>query len=156
MRKIKVGIYLIVALSMALSVTPVFAAPPLGVHFEAYEEIANPGTPGPFSASGPAVDSGLMCDSGTVYDTSWSASGPPSGTFRILRVSKHFTCGDGSGEFDIAMVVRLDLTTSYTTATWRITGGTGDYAHLHGQGTLNGVPDIPNTSIWDYYDGKLH
>ena len=156
MRKIKFGIYFMVVLALVLSVSPVMAAPPQSVHIEAYEEIGDPSFPGPFTASGAAVASGLLCASGTVIDTSNVASGPPGGTFVILNVDKHFTCGDGSGTFDIHMVVYLDLITHYTTANWRITGGTGAYASLHGRGTLEGVPVVAGFSINDYYDGKLH
>ena len=69
---------------------------------------------------------------------------------------KQFVCDDGSGSFDVSMVVRLDLTTSYTTAQWRIVGGTGDYAYLRGNGSLIGTPIVPGSSIDDVYDGMLY
>ena len=156
MRKIKLGIYLILVFSLAMPVTPAVAAGPKAVHIEAYEEIGDPLFPGPWSASGPAVDAGLLCNGGTVIDTSVTTSGPSSGTTRRLRVNKHFTCGDGSGTFDIYLSVKLDLITSYTTANWKIVGGTGAYAGLSGRGKLQGTPVVPGLSINDVYNGKLH
>jgi hypothetical protein len=80
----------------------------------------------------------------------------PSGpTIRILDVLKRFTCGDGSGAVHVRLLVRLDLTTHETTATWHVQGGTGDYAGLSGNGKLVGTPIDPGVSILDVYDGKL-
>jgi len=152
--KLGFGVLAIAIIIIVLPVFTVLAVPPLDVHIEA-DEVIGPGSD-PFIASGPAVDAGIMCPNGDVTDVSASVSGPPNGTFRILRVHKHFVCADGSGTFDIKMVVRLDLITSWTTARWNLIGGTGAYAGLHGTGSLIGIPDVPNTSIYDIYDGKLH
>jgi hypothetical protein len=54
------------------------------------------------------------------------------------------------------MVVHLDNNTSYTTARWRISGGTGDYTGLRGRGSLAGTPILPGTSIYDVYDGQVN
>lgn len=131
------------------SAAAVLAAPPASVHIEVSETMGIP-SPDPFTATG------ALCPEGTVYDVSSTSSGPPGGTFRIIRADKHFECADGSGTFDVTMVVYLDLVTHQTTATWRITGGTGDYADLHGNGTLVGTPIVPGASIYDVYDGYVH
>ncbi|MEN8173755.1 MAG: hypothetical protein ABFS03_12870, partial [Chloroflexota bacterium] len=134
---------------------PVMAAgPPLAVEIlDIGHDIG--GGFGSFTASGPAVDGGLVCPAGDVYDTHTNSSGPPGGTLRILNVDKLFVCDDFSGTFDIQMVVRLDTSTGYTTANWIVTGGTGDYAGLHGKGKLDGTPGAPGF-IDDFYYGKMH
>ena len=131
-----------------------FAAQPLAIHIEVDEIIATSGEP--FAASGPAVDAGLVCPSGTVEDLSTKVSGPPAGAFSILHVLKHFNCEDASGTFDIALTVKLNNSTHYTTASWRIVAGTGDYAGLHANGLLAGTPIVPGVSIQDVYDGMVH
>ena len=145
--------FLLATTILAVSALPVFAAPPQDIHIEVLETFA---PDEPFVASGNAVADGLICSSGTVNDESVSISGPPAGTFRILHVLKRFTCGDGSGTFDVKMTVYLDLTTNETTANWKVQAGTGAYAGLHGNGSLIGIPQVPGVSILDLYDGAVH
>ena len=109
-----------------------------------------------FTASGPAVDDGTVCATGTVDDVSIETSGAPGGSQVILHVLKRFNCSDGSGTFDVRLVVNLDLATHYTTANWKIVGGTSNYIDLHGSGSLTGTPIDPGTSIHDVYDGSVH
>ena len=151
-KKFKFGVLAVLA-CMALTAAPVMAAPPLAVLFDVTAGIAS--DPDPFTASGPAVDAGLVCPTGETTDLSNVSSGPPGGTFTILRVTKRFTC-DSGGTFDVKLVVYLDLVTHETTANWNIVGGTGAYAGLHGGGKLAGVPIVPGASIQDSYDGKVH
>lgn len=158
-RKRKISfIVLVTALTIAVLVVPVMAAPPLDVHIEDEHTIGTNGSQGfgSFIASGPAVNEGLLCETGDVFDLSVSRSGPPGGAFRILRVRKQFGCGDDSGTFDVKLVVRLDLITHYTTANWKVVGGTGDYVGLHANGQLIGIPIDPGVSITDIYDGRVH
>jgi hypothetical protein len=147
---------LVTLLTLGLVAAPAMAMKPLAVHIEVAEDTVGP-IADDFYASGSAVDAGLMCSSGTVIDLpgAW-ASGPPSGTFTILHTSKHFECDDGSGTFDVRMVVRLDLTSGGTTANWIVIGGTGAYSTLKGNGNLVGIPGGTGAIIDDYYDGKLH
>lgn len=148
-------ISVLIALALlAITVSSVFAAPPLDVHIEVDEYIGTSGEA--FFATGPAVDAGIVCPTGTVDDISINESGPPGGAFTILNVLKRFTCGDSSGTFDVMLVVRLDLETHETTARWNVVGGTGDYAALHGNGSLVGMPVVLGTIIHDVYDGIMH
>ena len=144
---------LLTMLLLSLSVSTVFAVPPLDLHLEAEEFIDTSGEP--FTASGGAVDAGLICATGTVDDVSVSGAGS-SGSFVILQVLKRFHCGDGSGSFDIMLIVKLDLSTNQITARWNLIGGTGDYSGLHGVGSLVGTPIVPGESIHDVYDGFVH
>lgn len=138
----------------AIAVSAVFAAPPLDVHIQVDELIGGLGVDEPFTASGSAVDAGLICAAGMVQDVSVSTSGAASAPFRVIQVLKRFTCGDGT--FDIRMVVHLDLATNTTTARWRVVSGTGDYVDLHGNGSLVGTPIVPGASIHDDYYGRMH
>jgi hypothetical protein len=152
-RTTTLSLLLAVAL-LAVTVSAAFAAPPKNLHIEVDEFIGTSGEA--FLASGPAVTAGAVCASGTVDDLSVSVSGPPGGSFAILRVLKRFTCADLSGTFDVKMVVRLNLVTNATTARWKVAGGTGAYGSLHGNGSLVGTPIVPGISIHDVYDGKVH
>ena len=145
---------LIAFVLVAITVSTVFAAPPQDVHIVVDEIINTSGET--FYASGSAVSAGYVCSTGIVDDISIEASGPPGGSFTILNVLKRFTCGDSSGTFDVRLVVRLDLVTHETTARWNVVGGTGDYSHLHGNGSLVGTPTDPGYSIQDVYDGSMH
>ena len=145
---------LIAFILLAVTVSTVFAAPPLDVHIEVDEFVGTSGET--FYASGSAVDASTVCATGTVDDISIEASGPPGGTFTILNVLKRFNCGDASGTFDVKLVVFLDLVTHETTAHWNVVGGTDEYAGLHGNGSLVGTPIDPGNSIHDVYDGVMH
>jgi len=147
MAAFSISIALILALATFSSVV---AAPPQYVHIEAHEYIGHNGEA--FSASGPAVDAGLVCASGTTYDESVDV-GSTSGSFTILRVLKRFDC-DG-GDY-VRLVVQLDNTTRATTASWRVVSGTGAYASLRANGLLVGTPGVPGVDIYDVYDGIAH
>jgi hypothetical protein len=145
---------LITILLLTASVSAAFAAPPLDLHIEVDELIGTSGET--FVATGPAVDAGVVCPTGTVDDVSVVVSGSPTNPYLILHVLKKFTCQDGSGTFDLKLVVRLNNTTRATTARWHFVSGTGNYAGLHGNGSLVGTPIVPGASIHDVYDGKVH
>lgn len=145
-----------ILITLALLVLPasaVVAAPPIDLHIEALEFVATSGET--FTASGGAVDAGLICPTGTVDDLNVEVSDAGRGPYRILHVLKRFNCADFSGTFNVQMVVQLDLTTNETTARWRIVGGTGSYADLKGRGALVGIPQVPGVSILDVYDGQV-
>ena len=145
---------LIAFVLLVVTISTVFAAPPMDVHIVVDELTSGLGVDEPFTASGSAVDAGLICATGMVQDVSVSTSGGTAAPYRIIQVLKHFTCDDGT--FDVSMLVRLDLETHYTTASWRVVSGTGAYTDLQGSGSLIGTPIIPGASIQDVYDGMLH
>ena len=146
---------ILIAFILLMSTTlTAFAASPVDVHIVVDELTSGLGVDEPFTASGSAVDAGLICATGMVQDVSVSTSGAPTAPYRIIQVVKHFTCDDGT--FDVSMLVRLDLATHYTTASWHVVSGTGAYASLGGRGTLAGTPIVSGTSIQDVYDGALH
>ena len=146
---------LVMVLFIGLSALPAIAAQPMGVHIEAPSTIDTSDID-TFTASGPAVDAGLLCGRGDVFELSGHVSGPPDGSFINLRVLKHFVCQNGSGTFDVRLVADVDKTTGKATGSWVVVDGTGDYVGVKGNGKLIGIPIEPGTSIQDIYDGRLH
>ena len=152
-RRIALGL-LFILLSVFLAAFPALAARPLAVHIEAPTAIPV-GLSDRFEATGPAVDDGLISDTGDVYTFDLVAFGPPGASFTYLRMIKHFDFDDGSGTFDVRLVARLDLTTGETRGLWKVVGGTGAYTNLKGSGRLVGIPIVQGQSILDIYDGRL-
>jgi len=143
---------LFLALALAVSASPATAKAPLDVYIISDKDI---GGIGDFVATGPAVDAGLVCPSGTEVDPEVIVRNTAGGRFTILKILKSFTCEDGSGTFDVRMTVKL-FPDGTTTANWKVVAGTGNYTALRGHGTLVGTPP-PNTTgeIIDEYFGKM-
>jgi len=157
MRKLTVTITWTLILVFVLSVAPGFASsPPAAVQFEVETTFGPDGAPsfGPFTATGPAVDQGLVCPNGDTIDVFGKVSGfqSPKGGLNF-QVVKQFTCGDGSGEFFVKLQVRVDWMGD--NFNWAITGGTGKYEDLHGTGQGIGLNVIPD-GVLDVYTGKVH
>lgn len=156
----------LIALVLLLVVTVVPAAAktkPLGVEIEVTTTI--PGG-GPFIATGPAVDAGVICGSGDVI-TRFGALRSPPPPLRTLSILNEFACDDGSGSFFIKVEVKF--TDDGTTGNWVVLDGTsahgeiegdmdgtGAYTELRGRGKLIGFPIVPGVSILDVYSGQLH
>jgi hypothetical protein len=154
-RKFTIVLVLMAALIVATAL-PAGATPPSGVEFEVETSII--GDPSPFTASGPAVDDGLVCDAGTVVNATAKGTGFSPTGFNFQGI-KHFTCDDGSGEFFVNLQARIDFRKGGT-FNWNILKGTGDYEDLHGAGKGFGVPGVPcgdpDVCVLDVYDGRLH
>ncbi len=148
----KIGV-LMVGLVVVFAAVPALAAQPLAVHIESLTTIGV-GNVDNFTATGPAVAAGYICAVGQVETTSVVQIADPPGPLVILTADKQFSCGATDG-FVLRMMIKLDTVTGYTTARWRILGGTGAYAGLRGRGTLYGIPDVVGVTILDCYDGKL-
>ena len=151
----------VAALAAALAVTvasPVAAAPPSDVTIVSHMTFNPNGFNfGDFVASGPAVDQGLICASGSVDDTRLIFAGSQSNRGAQIPVRKTFTCDDGSGQIFVKIQVHLDFATSTETFSWVILGGTGDYAGLNGSGQGSTVSDgsDPQTGNFNTYTGFL-
>jgi len=148
----KIGV-LMVGLFVVLVALPGLAAQPLAVHIASLTRIGI-GYVDNFTATGPAVAAGYIPSAGQVETTSVVQLADPPGPLVILVATKEFS-SSAVDRFDLWMKIKLDTATGYTTARWRILGGTGLYAGLKGRGTLHGVPDVLGVTIWDSYDGKL-
>lgn len=129
---------------IGLGGSPAGATPPSDV------EIVVPGFDGPFVATGPAVDDGVVCGTGEVSTTFIKAAGFQSNPGVNLTVGKEFTCDDESGTFSAKLQVRIDFVRGVSFQ-WVITGGTGAYEDLHGTGSGFVVPVDT-----DIYQGRLH
>jgi hypothetical protein len=109
---------------------------------------------GTFTASGPAVDQGLICESGEVDDTRLLFIGWQSDRGAQIPVWKTFTCENGDAFF-VRIQVHLDFATSTETFSWVIQGGTGDLAGIRGSGSGTTVSDgsDPQTGNINTYTG---
>jgi len=136
--------------AMLALAAPAGATPPSGVNIEVDTDISSP-----FTASGPAVDDGVVCASGVVEDVFFKASGFQSNTGVNFQIVKEFTCDDGSGDFSVKLQVRLLFDDSPATFNWNVVDGTGAYENLHGTGTGVGLP-CDTCFVLDVYDGGLH
>jgi hypothetical protein len=135
---------------------PVAAASPQGVTIVSHVTF-NPDGPnyGDFEASGAAVDSDLICASGTFVDTGIRFAGYQSDRGIVqLQVVKEFTCDDGSGTFLVKLQIQANFDTGIESFTWVVLGGTDSYASLRGGGSGSTVPNPPIGNI-NTYEGFL-
>jgi len=134
------------ALSLA---SPAVAAPPKSVTIVSHVTF-NPDGPnyGDFVATGSAVDSGVICSSGTFVDLGIRFAGFQSNRGVVqLQVVKEFTCDDGSGTFVVKMQIQANFDTGIESFSWVVLDGTGDYGSLHGSGSGSTVPNAPIGNI---------
>ncbi len=152
----KLVVFVFVAAMMMAFALPVGATPPTDVSIEVETSLL--GDPGPFAASGPAADEGLICGGGDVVDLRGNLTGFSPTGFNFQGV-KLFTCDDGSGDFLVNLQARIDFRTGVT-FNWNVLGGSGDYANLHGAGSGVGIPGEPcgeeDLCVLDLYSGGLH
>jgi hypothetical protein len=155
MRRTLVIVAALALMLVAVPLAPAGATPPLDVVFEVPTFVPPGGGPtgGPFVATGPAVDDGIMCATGDTIDVFAKVSGLPSNRGANIQVVKLFTCDDGSGEFYVKLQVRIDR--NGDNFSWTVMDGTGAYAELHGTGDGIGIP-LPDDAVFDVYEGKVH
>ena len=155
MRKLLVLTSLTMILLLTLPALPVGASSiPLAVNFEVPTEFGPGGTGpsfGPFTATGPAVDAGLICPSGDTIDIYGRVTGFRSITGINFHIVKRFTCDDGSGDFFVKLEVRADR--KGDNFNWMIIDGTGIYENLHGTGQGVGIP--ADYGVLDLYEGVV-
>ena len=148
----RVTVVVLAAVLAAFAAAPASAAAPKAVEIVSPMTFAPPGefNFGTFEASGPAVDDGLICESGDVNDTGIMIAGGQSRAGKIqIPVYKTFTCPDG--ELFIRIQVHLDLETFTETFSWVVLGGTGAYADVRGSGrgfSFSQNPDVGNVNVY--------
>jgi hypothetical protein len=154
-------LHAIVAMLAAILVLMALAGPIAATSPESVTIVShvtfNPDGPnhGDFVASGDAVDSGLICVSGTFVDTGIRFAGYQSDRGMVqLQVVKEFTCDDGTGTFVAKLQIQANFDTGIESFTWVVLGGTGDYGSLHGGGRGSTVPNAPIGNI-NTYEGFL-
>jgi hypothetical protein len=145
------------ALFILIPAASVQASPPLAVHFDVPTTFG-PGdtgpTFGPFTATGPAVDAGVVCPSGETIDVFGRVAAYKSRTGVVFQVVKLFTCDDGSGSFLVKLQVRIDARGDMFQ--WMILDGADAYARLRGVGSGIGIPFEDGQGVNDLYDGVAH
>jgi len=62
-------------------------------------------------------------------------------------------CDDGSGSFTINLRAHVYFEPYSDVGTWNILRGSGDYANMHGNGTLAGAPF--EGGVLDVYSGSI-
>lgn len=138
-------------LAFVLPFATVQAARAQGVAFDVETTLGSPSN-GPFAATGPAVDNGVVCPDGWTTDVSLDITGGGGG-HTGFHVLKSFNCNDGSGSFLLKLEVRTSPT-GIGTYSWLVVGGTGTYLDLKGSGTGYGVP--AGYGVNDLLFGSLH
>ena len=143
-------------LALVAVAAPVTARSPEAVTIVSHVTF-NPDGPnfGDFTASGPAVDDGLVCATGTFVDTGIRFAGFQSGRDVIqIHVDKEFTCDDGSGTFPVKLQIQADVATGIETFTWVARAGTDAYTGIRGAGSGSTVPEPPTGNI-NTYEGFI-
>ena len=137
-------------LAILFAVSPAQASTPMSVIIDSTMDL-NTRT-GTFAATGPAVDAGVFCPAGDVFDLDLMATGYQSGNHTNLHMFKRFVCSNGSGEIYLMLNVRI--IPPITLSNWVVTDGDGDYTRLKGQGkiTATGVDNL----VFDLYTGQVH
>jgi hypothetical protein len=98
----------------------------------------------------------VLCDEGSVENLLTRFVGDRSDSHAQILVSHEFTCDDGSGSFLLSLRVRLDFATGNTSGSWSVLDGTGDFAKLHGSGSVVGTLTCGPDCILDTYTGGVH
>jgi hypothetical protein len=142
-RRLGLALGLLTALAVAPAVS---AAPPVTV-IQIHVDFATGET---FQASG-----GVVCPDGwAVTDPVFAAGGGIQGrgvfTFHLIKT---LYCADGSGSFQILVDAATAPTSPGTLGGFAVVGGSGDYASLHGAGSIVGTGF--DGGIDDVYTGRL-
>ena len=137
---------LVAILAAALGAVPAVAAPPQTTTFTVVEQFEPES--GVFTSDGSVV-----CASGTTSNDTFG-SGFQSERGVIFHVRKTITCDDGSGTFILQLQARAGFNVGdMTFGPWVVLSATGDYANLHGSGTVTGTP--LEGGVRDVYVGWL-
>ena len=136
---------------------PAAAATPTQVTIISNMTFPGPDQPnvGDFTATGPAVDAGLICASGDVTDIRYVFGGFQSGRGVQIQVVKAFECDrtDETIYIKIQVHVNPDGTESFT---WVVLDGTGPYGKLAGSGAGATINQTPNGNTNIYTGFLLH
>jgi len=102
--------------------------------------------------------SGAFADSGTMENLSRTASGFGAPTFLGSHLTILFTGANGTFTIKAQIVetVTADPLVLTNTGTWTLIAGTGEYADLHGIGTVSGTADDNINLITRIYQGSVH
>jgi hypothetical protein len=154
MRKLTSYIIILAIFLLTMPVSSVAASsPPIAVVINVDIDYSVDPYAGPFTASGSAVDEGLICAAGNTVNVRLSNTGWQSWRAYSFHVWKEFTCADGSGTFIVKLEGRWEGEGG--SGTWMILKGTGEYANLHGTGEADSFFFEPWFGL-DIYQGEMH
>ena len=109
---------------------------------------------GTFSATGPAVDDGVICTSGTLK----FLGNPDAHPAAVFRWENLHTCDDGSGTFILGVEVFHEDVSGRITGVWDISSGTDSYVGLTGGGIVDVTRSGPQTGtigwVWPAGQGN--
>jgi hypothetical protein len=141
---------------LALVYAPtVGATPASGVTIHTHLFVSPLPPHGTFTASLP------VCPSGTFMDEEKTVGGAFTGAQTSLFVAtivKHFTCGDGSGTFDIQFHPHFQTLGSQSGGPWNVVGGSGAYTSMHGTGDF-AIVFLPGSFLVEgseTFTGQVH
>lgn len=112
----------------------------------------SPPGPGTFTATGPAVDAGIICESGVAVDENINVTGWKKGKGLIWHSRRVFTCDDG-GTFTLRLMANIVFDPYENKGNWNVLSGTDDYETLHGAGKLTAYWELP--LLIDVFTGKV-
>jgi hypothetical protein len=122
------------AVALALgAAAPAHAGPASGTPLLIHEQLDFGAQSFTFTASDPLCPAGTFSD-----DVVDGRSLDRNGTVYQLTIDTVYTCDDGSGTFSAQKVIVLrgrSDGSARSSGTFRLTGGTGDYSGISGQGT---------------------
>ena len=100
---------------------------------------------------------GGLCVSGTIRNVASAVFIPPNTA--VFDVNKTFICDDHSGTFTMRLRAVVHFCDTFDKGKWELTGGTGAYRHLEGEGRIVGTY-FPTDScsadgIDDHYTGSI-
>lgn len=96
---------------------------------------------GVFEATGPAVEAGIVCPTGT---TEFAPNQPPTRNGALFRWEDIYRCADGSGSFILGVDVFIEVDeTAY--GIWNIVSRPGGYEFLTGGGWVQTAPTGPES-----------
>lgn len=131
-------------------------APPMPAPASSHEVMITAVLPNEtFTASGPAVDAGVMCDEGTMTPVRIDGPPEPSGDLLQYATEEEHTliCKDGTGEVTLSIDMRRSWAggLSVFNGTWSVAGGSGSYEAVTGSGELaGGTVDSSRDTFYEY------
>ena len=150
--KMKKVLMVCILIGILASATPTFASQTS--QFEIYVDVGHDKWgPWSFTATGPAVDNGIICDSGVASDYNRAPIFTQYGL--IWRSTRVFECADGSGSFTLRIMSNIFVNPYSNNGNWTLQDGTGAYVGLKGNGRLTGVIDSTEYLI-DVFNGVFH
>lgn len=162
MRKLsKLTIIAVIVLLVVPFLPAAASSPPLDVGFvfdEFWQDPPDGPILGTFTASGPAVEAGLMCPEGITFNVGGHATPPNSDGSYTFHIYKALICSDPNTDPEVDwFIMKLEGKSDDVTGTfnWIIWKGSGIFDKLHGTGKATVEYDGPYI-FFAWLTGQLH